>query len=290
MNTDGIGVLVGVDESASARVALAWAATDAAARRVPLTIATVVDLPALTDVPLSADLVGAAELAAYRRVDAAVAAARDMAAGVRVQGRVLTGDVAAELLRVAAAADEVVVGSHGAGRFGAVLVGSVGCRVAEHATGPAVVVRARPTAGPVVVGIDTSPHSKTALEYGFGYADRHGLPLVALHVYAPDPYVHPVSPYPAPLSPYADEIAQIRAAAVRAAKHSLGPWAEKYPEVTARAEVADGRPAHHLVQASQTAGLLVVGTRGHGGLAGMLLGSVSHTVLRHAHCPVVVAR
>jgi nucleotide-binding universal stress UspA family protein len=80
MSTEGIGVLVGVDESACSREALAWAAAEAAARKVPLTIATVVDLPRLADIPLSAEMVGTAEIAARRHLDAAAARARDAAA------------------------------------------------------------------------------------------------------------------------------------------------------------------------------------------------------------------
>jgi nucleotide-binding universal stress UspA family protein len=289
MRTEGIGVLVGLDESVCSREALAWAAVDAAARKAPLTIATVVDLPRLAEIPLSAELVGAAEQAAQRQVSAAVAKVRDVAGDVPVQGRVLSGDATAELLRLAAAADEVVVGSHGTGRFAQLLIGSVGGRVAEHAPCPAVVVRSRRAGGSVVVGVDHSPHSDVALEYGFAYADRHGLPLVAVHVTPPD-YVYPMTPYPLPAYRAEEELARIRAEALRTVEDGLGTWTEKYPEVAARADVSVGGAAPKLVEATRTASLLVVGTRGHGGLAGMLLGSVSHAVLRHAHCPVVVAR
>jgi nucleotide-binding universal stress UspA family protein len=290
MSTEGIGVLVGVDRSACSQEALAWAAADAAARTVPLTVATVVDLPRLADVPLSADLVGTAEVAARRLVEAAVARARDLVPGVPVEGRVLTGDAAAELLRTAAGAGEVVVGSHGTGRFAQLLVGSVGCRVAEHAPGPAVLVRGRPAGGPVVVGVDGSPHSEAALDYGFAYADRHGLPLLALHVYTVGAYVHPGLPYAMAPYPVEDELARVRVDALRTVEHSLGKWTEKFPDVEVRTDVADGGAAAELVEASRTASLLVVGTRGHGGVAGMLLGSVGHAALRHAHAPVVIAR
>ncbi len=290
MRTEGIGVLVGVDESACSQLALAWAAADAAKQKLPLTIATVVDLPRLADVPLSAELVGTAEAAARRQVDAAVARGRAVVGDAPVEGRVLSGDTAAELTRLAAGADEVVVGSHGSGRFGRLLIGSVGSRVAEHAPCPAVVVRGESDTGPVVVGIDNSPHGEAALDYGFAYAARHGTPLVALHVYTLGSFVYPIMPYPVPPYPITDELARIRVEAARAAEHSVGTWTEKYPEVQARTDVTEGGAAERLVEASRTASLLVVGTRGHGGLAGMLLGSVSHTVLRHAHCPVVVAR
>jgi nucleotide-binding universal stress UspA family protein len=290
MSTDGMGVLVGMDESACSQQAMAWAAADAVARRVPLTIAGVVDLPRLADVPLSRQLVSMAELAVRQRVDAAVARSRDLIAGIPVRGRVLTGDPAAELLQLAAGAEEVVVGSHGTGQFGRLLIGSVGCQVAEHAPCPAVVVRGERTEGRVVVGIDTSPHSEPALEYGFGYADVHGVPLVALHLYTIGAFIYPIMPYPVPPYPVVEEMDRIRAEVLRTAEHSLGRLTEKYPDVDVRVEVEEGPAARELVEASRTAGLLVVGTRGHGGLAGMLLGSVSHAVLRHAHCPVVIAR
>jgi nucleotide-binding universal stress UspA family protein len=284
MNMDRIGVLVGVDASACSQEALVWAVADATAWRVPLTIATVVDLPHLADGPLTVQALGTIELAARRRLDAAIAGARDLAPGHPVGGRVLTGDPTADLLRLAARADEVVVGSHGTSMFRS-LVGSVSTRVAEHAPGPAVVVRRRSATGRVVVGIDNSPHSAATLEYAFGYADRHGLPLLALHVCVLAAVGGPEPPYPV-----LAELARIRAEADRATDESVAPWREKYPEVDARVEVVDGGVARELVEASRNAGLLVVGTRGHGGLAGMLLGSVSHAVLRHADCSVVVAR
>ena len=207
MGTEGMGVLVGMDESACSEQALAWAAADAVARRVPLTVAGVVDLPRLADVPLSRELVSTAELAVRRRVDAAVARSRDLTGDMPVHGRVLTGDPAAELLQLAAGAEEVVVGSHGTGQFGRLLIGSVGGRVAEHAPCPAVVVRGERTDGRVVVGLDTSPHSEPALEYGFGYADAHGVPLVALHVYTIGAFAYPIAPYPVPPYPVMQEMA-----------------------------------------------------------------------------------
>ncbi|HEV7655550.1 MAG TPA: universal stress protein [Mycobacteriales bacterium] len=290
MNSDGIGVLVGIDESACAQEALVWAAADAAARKTRLTVATVLDLPRLGDVPLTRQLLATAQQVAQHTVDGAVDRARGVAPGVDVQGRVASGNPAAELLRLAEDAEEVVVGSHGTSGLTALLIGSVGTQVAEHARGPAVVVRTRSIAGSVLVAIDNSPHSDAALEYGFAYADRHGLPLVALHAYTLGASVYPVMGYPVPPYPIAEELGRIRAAAARTAEHSVGRWTEKYPDVAARTDVTEGAAVHQLVEASRTASLLVVGTRGHGGLAGMLLGSVSHGVMRHAHCPVVIAR
>lgn len=60
--------------------------------------------------------------------------------------------------------------------------------------------------------------------------------------------------------------------------------------VTVTGEVAEGHPAEVLLKAAAGADLLVVGSRGHGGFAGMLLGSVSSHAVHHAHCPVLVVR
>jgi nucleotide-binding universal stress UspA family protein len=69
----------------------------------------------------------------------------------------------------------------------------------------------------------------------------------------------------------------------------LGPWREKYPEVTAEREFVSGRPEKVLVQRSRQAQLVVVGPRRHG-FEGVLLGSVGTRLLERADCPVLIAR
>lgn len=59
-------------------------------------------------------------------------------------------------------------------------------------------------------------------------------------------------------------------------------------EITGR--IVEGNPASALIEASKAADLIVVGSRGHGGFTGMMLGSVSHQTIHHAHCPVLVIR
>jgi nucleotide-binding universal stress UspA family protein len=71
---------------------------------------------------------------------------------------------------------------------------------------------------------------------------------------------------------------------------AVAAWSLKYPRVEVETTVVDGSPAWALIQASKGAALVVVGSRGHGGFTGLLLGSVSQALLRHADCPVAVAR
>ena len=71
---------------------------------------------------------------------------------------------------------------------------------------------------------------------------------------------------------------------------AVAPWALKYPAVEVEITVMAGSAPWALVQASNGAALVVVGSRGHGGFTGLLLGSVSQALLRHAACPVAVAR
>jgi nucleotide-binding universal stress UspA family protein len=70
----------------------------------------------------------------------------------------------------------------------------------------------------------------------------------------------------------------------------LAGWPEKYPDVHVDRVVTEGRPAHSVLRAAVDAQLVVVGSRGRGGFAGLLLGSTSHALLHHAPCPVVVVR
>lgn len=289
MSIEDLGVLVGVDGSGCADEALDWAAADAAARRVGLMVMAVADLPVLADAPVSAQVTNAAMAETRRTARVAAARARQLAPEVVVETRVVTGNPAGELLHMAAGAHEVVVGSRGHGGFGALMLGSTAGNIAAHAHCPAVVVRGRPAPeGRVVVGVDGSDRGDAALEYAFAHADRHGLALHAVSVCGP-----PIVPFPASLSPVPPvavtmDFPRVREAVGRATAEAVERWSVKYPAVRTSWEVREGLPAHLLMETAQDAALLVLGSRGHGGLTGMLLGSISQAAVRHSPCPVAV--
>lgn len=131
----------------------------------------------------------------------------------------------------------------------------------------------------IVVGVDGSEGSAEALAWAVEQAARTGAGLELVTAWH-----YPVS-YGFPVLPEVDLAASARAGqdqAVAAAGVAL-------PEGTVHS-VVQGHPAQVLRDASKGAELLVVGTRGHGGFAGLVLGSVSEHVVAHSHCPVVVVR
>jgi nucleotide-binding universal stress UspA family protein len=170
------------------------------------------------------------------------------------------------------------------------VLGSVGAEVAAHAPCPVIVVRGEAhERHEVVVGVDASDRSHRAVEYAFGYAARHGGRVHAVHA------VHPVRdravslPMP-PVSARPWMAPEHHLTARELLADAVAPWALKYPAVEVEITVVDGSAAWALVQASKGAALVVVGSRGHGGFTGLLLGSVSQALLRHADCPVAVVR
>lgn len=133
----------------------------------------------------------------------------------------------------------------------------------------------------IVVGVDGSSDSKRALDWAFGEAELRGASLllvngVDLGLSAGDPYG---GGYVLESLQEAGRLALDEAEALAAARG-----------ITVERKLENGSPAYALIDASEGADLLVVGSRGHGGFTGLLLGSVSAACVHHAHCPVVVVR
>ncbi len=137
------------------------------------------------------------------------------------------------------------------------------------------------TAHRIVVGIDGSQSSLVALEWAIDYAERCGGNLDVLMTWE-WPTAFGWSTLPNGFDPAHDaETLLIKV---------LEPIREAHPGIHIEATVKEGHPAPLLVKASLGADLLVVGSRGHGGFVGMLLGSVSEHCVANAHCPVMVVR
>lgn len=133
---------------------------------------------------------------------------------------------------------------------------------------------------PVVVGVDGSDDSLQALRWGADYAQRFDAPLHAVAVYdVPRVY--------GPMAMTGFQDAQELEKSYQAMlKEAVGSALGSEAQVTERVE--RGHPARNLIQASRDAQLLVLGSRGHGGFVGMLLGSVSQHCVAQARCPVIV--
>jgi nucleotide-binding universal stress UspA family protein len=216
---------------------------------------------------------------------AAAAQVAEVAPDVAVSQEVITGMPAALLVTLSTDAQLAVVGHRGLGGFAGLLLGSVGAALAAHAACPVVVVRGatdkRPH-GPVVVGVDGSPHSETALAFAVEAAVTRRVPLRAVHAWPDSAMPYVVS---GPMD--WDELAKREQNVL---SEQLAKWREKYPDLRVEPVLAQGPPTHVLARNTRDAQLVVVGSRGRGGLAGMLLGSVSQAMLHHAECPLAVVR
>jgi nucleotide-binding universal stress UspA family protein len=139
----------------------------------------------------------------------------------------------------------------------------------------------------IVVGVDGSDSSRAALHWAYNEAAHHGADINVIAAWAP-PSIPMAPPYGAlPAEGYTD---QPRVAALGLLESFTAELEERDPAVGLSTSIEEGTPAHVLIERSKEADLLVVGSRGHGGFAGMLLGSVSQHLVAHAHCPVVVVR
>lgn len=286
-----LGIVVAVDGSPASDAATCWAARDAALRNVPLTVVSVVTTPTATFPPVPyPDSLGARLEDQGRKAAAdAVKMAEDAMPTdrkVAVKSKVVFSTPAQALVKMSDEAEMIVVGSSGKGVLARGVLGSVSSSVVRHANCPVAVIRDEdllmpdPQHAPVLVGIDGSPASELATEIAFDQASRRGVELIALHAW---------SDVPAFDLEGLDWSALV-SAEERTFADSLVGWQERYPNVTVQRVVVCDEPARLLIEKSESAQLVVVGSHGRGGFDRLMLGSVSNTVLHSVRIPVIVAR
>jgi nucleotide-binding universal stress UspA family protein len=284
-------VVAGVDGSECALQAVRWAAAEAARRRLPLRLVAAHTWPLggfVGDPGLGVDPRAVLRDAVLGHLAAAATAAAEVAPGVPVERADVEGDPAVVLAGESERAALVVLGDRGLGGFTGLLLGSVAVALCARAACPVVVVRgveadpAAPRTDPVVVGVDGSPGSEAAVAFAVDAAVRRGVPLVAVHAWR-DVLVD------ATMAPLVDWDAVETDEREVLAERLAGTRAE-HPDLVLKKLVVRDRPARALVDESRGAQLVVVGSRGRGGVQGLLLGSVSQQLLHHAHCPVAVVR
>ena len=271
-------VVAGFDGSPESWAAVRVAAWEAERRGRPLTLVHGYGPPALQPVreDVLAEVRGMVTDAATRVAEAHP--------DLSVHTRLSAGGGAATLVAASHTASLVVVGARGHGGFAGLSVGSVAAQTAAHATCPVMVIRGHTpeaASGPVVVGVSRSEHDRAALDFAFDEATLRGVPVVGVHVWwfakevgeKPDQY---------------DE-AVLDTAARRVVAEAMADWSQRNSTVAVEQRpIRSMNSSATLIDESARAGLVVVGCRGRGGFASLLLGSVGRDLIGHAEAPVAV--
>lgn len=320
------GVVAGVDGSEQSLRAVHWAAAEAYRRKLPLTVVTSYSIPAFAASSMDGGYAmmddSSLRAGAEKVLDEARQFLRDYPG--QVDYRVESGDPAAVLLEYSETADVLVVGSRGRGGFLGRLLGSVSSALPAHAKCPTVLVplkfsskleNAVTTATgaipivsesdgagaaapesliqegahpirtqdkrPVIAGVDGSDYGRVAALVAAQEAAERGVTLRL--VCALPPLGSTLVWIPTNLED-SDALAELRQK-LDAGRRWLN---SHYPDLDIDAEVIDGTAVDVLVEETRGAQLTVLGTRGRGGFAGMLLGSTSQGVLQHAEGPLMV--
>lgn len=301
------GIVVGVDGSDHSHCALVWAAREAQRRHRPLHIVTAYSVPIFAASGLDGGYATVDDSVIREGAEAILKQAVDKVASydIDLDATVENGDASGVLLEMSETAELLVFGTRGRGGFVGRLLGSVSSALPAHAKCPTVTVplicadrlgevtedkhvkaeRAksghRPIENVVVVGVDGSDQARVAVLEAAAEAERLGATLRV--VCAVPQYSGSLAWVPAPMDRealFAEIRVQLDAGAAWLKSH--------FPNLTVETQLVDGSPIDILVDASRHVELVVVGTRGRGGFAGMLLGSTSDGVLHHAKGPVLV--
>ncbi|MGW5398131.1 universal stress protein [Streptomyces sp. NPDC003952] len=277
---EGRDIAVGIDPTGRWLLPLSWAADEAHRRNVRLRLVMAVPSPHDTEHMVD-DTVqhNAVRQASSEALEEAAVWARERHPGTELATVLRDGYPAPVLCGTSRHARMVVLGSRHLTRPEEIFSGcSVVLPVTAQAHCPVVVVGGSegvPKGPPhLVVGVDGSEASKTAMALAFQEASLRGCELHAISVWQP------------PVFSFHNETAAIGAQRRMLTETAAG-WAHEYPDVKLTHEVLTGHPVECLAEAAEHALALVVGRRGKGGYTGIRLGSVVHGLLHRAHCPVV---
>ncbi|MFC8849804.1 MULTISPECIES: universal stress protein [unclassified Micromonospora] len=260
------------------------AAREAAGHRRPLSLLHAFNWSAALEAP---SVVGP-RAEAEKLLERAAAAAGEEDPAVPVSGEIVEGAPVAVLVRRSESAFLVVIGDGGMSRCGACIPADApAVQVAARAGCPVLVVRPEPPPqGPVLVGVDGSASSRTALAFAFGCAARRSARLLAVRVTEPPPKDR--APDAAARPPGGPDRRDPRDPHAELAE-LVDRYGRRHPEVSAECHVVGGDPGRVMVEQSRSAQLTVVAARGDEPLRGML-GAVSQSLLYHSPAPVIVVR
>ena len=286
--TDTSGILVGVDGSEYSDAAVRWAVREAAMRDEALTVMTVAEHQDSNT--YDTDVIHQHRSAQRSEGDRILAVAQhvvDEVLGDRTLRRLRMEFVFAHplssLIDMSKDMRMVVVGCRGRGALERLPLGSVSSGLARHAHCPVAVIHEghaeTDVQAPILLGVDGSPASEFATAIAFDEASFRRAPLIAMHAWADR------------LSSGAHlnwTIDERRGGEVLSER--LAGWQETCPDVHVTPTLIRDDASRWLVNHSDSAQLVVVGSHGRGGFAGMMLGSVSANVVQAARVPVIVAR
>jgi nucleotide-binding universal stress UspA family protein len=288
--TKHYGIIVGIDGSPASDAAVSWAAHDAAIRGLPLTLVHVENpaAPTWSQAPILEESPEQQEAEGRSLLANASTIARDAigdTAQTQINGELLSSATVPTLVDQSKDAELIVVGSRGRGALSRSLLGSVSSGLIRHAHCPVALIgdvdpqSPQLTPAPVLVGVDGST-SDLATAIAFEEASLRNADLIALHAWN-DIDMNSIPGY---------DWSPTTAKEGHLLDKALVGWQERYPDVSVHKQLVSDRAAHALVDASESAQLVVVGSHGSGAFAGMLLGSVSNAVVQAVHRPVIVAR
>ncbi|MGH3471810.1 MAG: universal stress protein [Nocardioidaceae bacterium] len=279
-------IVVAVDGSEANDAALSWAADAATRTGAGLKLVHIID----ENLRLSPYFtIGYLEHEARRVLTEARKRVEQVAPGVEVRTRAAFGRPATSLVEESADAALLVLGRRGHGAFKRLLIGSVSATAAGRSTVPAVVI---PRAwdiedhrrAPVVVGIDGSSRSESALPYAVELAATLDVELRVLYVWGGD------LAYSSDTAFVRETLERWRDDAKALVNTAVEPWRRKYPALTITQLTQQGHVVGALAEESEAAQAVVVGGRPAGRMHAFIAGSVAYGVLHHASSPVIVVR